>query len=139
MLGQGAGSGFAGGISEGRVIMDLNEEKSQQRSVLIQYPAHLMWNLSQQELDAYASIAGRKDPFPFDLLEKYGLQQEYNWVVSPTHYLVCRWLESHRADQEKWRQPEFMYYDILDKAEQEYLGLPPWRTRCTNTHAASST
>ena len=91
--------------------------------------------MTQQELDAYATITDKKDPFPVSLLEKYGLSQPSmasdgcEWKVSPTHYLVCRWLESHPADQEKWGQPGFMYFDILHKAEQEYLGLPSWEER----------
>jgi len=104
------------------------------KSELIQYPIERMWDMTQQELDAYVLIADRKDPFPFDLLKKYRLSQariygQFEHAVCPPHYLVCRWLESHPADRERWRLPGFMYYDILRKAEQEYLGLPSWEER----------
>lgn len=68
-----------------------------------------------------------------DLYRKYGLSIGVAFkqrdLAIKNHWLVCRYLEEHSEVAAKWRSPGFMYYDILDAAEQLYLGLPPYSER----------
>jgi hypothetical protein len=77
-----------------------------------------------------------------ELWKKYGLKAFRTWdhtinewrygpLAIAGHWLVCRWLEEHPDEQLPYltRQPGFMYFDILDRAEQEYCGMAPFRER----------
>ena len=94
----------------------------------IGYPAENMWEMTEQEIVAYESIRGLANIMPRGLLDKYGLYDHWRGTcfqnTSPCHWLVIRYLENHSDLVDGWRT-QVKYYDVLNRAEVEYLGLPP--------------
>ena len=98
----------------------------------IGFPAENMWRMTEQEIIAYEKIKGLAETMPRDLLDKYGLYDHWRGTsaqkTSPCHWLVVRYLENHKGAAKNWHKSK-SYYCILEKAEMEYLNLPPFKER----------
>lgn len=64
-------------------------------------------------------------------MDRYGLGHHRSVRASGLvcHHLVCRWLDEHEEERGRFRANGLSYHDVLEKAEVEYLGWPPYEER----------
>ena len=114
-----------------------DRERWSQIEKRIGYPGRLMWDMTVTEVEAYSAIKGHANLVPESLLDKYSLRSWTRWnypegetrYVSPCHYLVVRYCEDHPEIGERFARREIMYFEVLSRAEVEYLGLPFYKQR----------